>query len=155
MSARRAFEDTEVPADRSKAEIRALLLKYGAVQFGIVEEPGRALVGFVAHGRLVRLEVPLPDRRASATTKAGKYLGSGTAAALKVHDQEERRIWRAVRMWIYAELEAVASGIRSFESLFLADTVLPSGATFGAWAEPQLQQRIAAGEMPALLPARE
>lgn len=151
MTKRRPFEDTEVSADRSKAEIRALLMHYGVTQFGIAEAAGRATVGFVAGGRLVRLEVPLPDRGASATSRAGKWLRAGTPAARKIHDQDERRIWRAVRMWIFAQLEAVESGIRTFEQLFLADTVLPSGETFAAWAEPQLHGAVAAGRMPALL----
>lgn len=151
MSKRRAYEDTTVSANQSKAEIRDLLVRYGAEQFGIMESADRAVIGFVAHGRLIRLEVALPDRRQAAATKAGKLLRAGSAAALSVHDQEERRLWRATRSWIFAQLEAVESGIRTFENLFLGDTVLPSGETFAQWAEPQLAREIDAGRMPQLL----
>lgn len=148
---RRAYEDTTVSADRSKAEIRELLLRYGATQFGIVEEATRALVGFQANGRLVRLEVLLPDAQTAALTKAGKYVRAGTAAARSLHDQEERRLWRAVRAWIFAQLEAVESGIRTFEDVWLADTVLPDGKRFADWAEPQIEQQVRAGRMPSML----
>lgn len=148
---RRAYEDTTVSAHQSKAEIRDLLLRYGAEQFGIIEEHGRARVGFVAQGRLVRLDVRLPDRREPSWTKAGKLLARGSPAALSLHDQEERRLWRAVRAWIYAQLEAVESGIKTFAEVFLADTILPDGSRFADWAEPQVEQEIAAGRMPRLL----
>lgn len=151
MNKRRAYEETTVSADKSKAEIRDLLLRYGADQFGIWEERGRAVLGFRAHGRTIRLEVPLPDRHEKALTKAGKYLGAGTPAARSVHEQEERRIWRAARAWIFAQLEAVESGIRTFSEVFLADTVLPDGRRFAAWAEAQIEEQIASGSMPSLL----
>ncbi len=151
-SKRRPYEDTTVSADRSKAEVREILLRYGATQFGIMEENGRAIVMFQVQGRLVRLEVPLPDRTDSAMTKAGKYLRAGTAAALSFHDQEERRLWRATRAWIFGQVEAIESGIRTLEEVFLADILLPSGERFADWAAPQLERTVQAGEMPALLP---
>src|SRR6266446_9311018 len=102
MTRRRAYEDTTVSADRSKAEIRDILLRYGAEEFGVLEKSGQGIIGFVAHGRLVRIDVTLPDKSKSALTRSGKYLREHTPAALSVHQQEERRLWRAVRAWIYA-----------------------------------------------------
>lgn len=151
MASRRAYEDTTVSADRSQAEIRALLQRYGARQFGIMEAPGTALIGFVAHGRTVKIEVPLPDHAAEAWTKAGKLYRPGTAQSRSLHEQEERRTWRAARAWIFAQLEAVESGIKTFEEAFLADTVLPSGERFAGWAAPQLDQAVETGRMPARL----
>jgi len=151
MSQRRAFEDTTVSADKTKGEIRALLLKYGVTQFGIMEEPCRALIGFHKGGRTVRLIVPLPDKSLRALSKTGGHLPAGTPAALKVHEQEERRIWRAVRTWIFGQLEAVRSGIQTWEQVFLPWTVLSNGQTFSEWAEPQIEQEVSAGRMPRLL----
>lgn len=151
-AARKAFQQTKVQANQTKGEIRDLLVKYGATQFAILEEAQRAVIGFSAHGRTVRIEVALPDRSLSARSPAGSYLAPGTPAALAAHDQEERRLWRAVKVWIFGQLEAIASGIRTFESAFLADTVLPTGQTFHEWAEPQIQQHSLKGWMPALVP---
>ena len=151
---RRPYEDTTVSADRSKAEIREILLRYGAEQFGISEGHGHARLGFVAQGRLIRIDLGLPDRRHSAATKAGKWLRAGSAAALSIHDQEERRLWRAVRAWIYAQLESVESGIRTFSEVFLADTVLPNGERFADWAAPQIEEQVEGGRMPRLLAER-
>ncbi len=53
---------------------------------------------------------------------------------------------------VKAKLEAVEAGISTLEREFLADIVLPSGQTFGAWAAPQLESAYANGRMPALLP---
>lgn len=153
MSTRRAFEETTVSADKTKAEIRAMLLKYGAEQFGIIEGPGRAVIGFTAHGRTVRIEVPVPDPQ-RPPLPAPDARSRGAKAVQAALDQEERRIWRAVRLWIFGQLEAIRSSIRTFEIAFLSDTVLPSGQTFSEWAEPQIERQVAAGEMPALLPPR-
>lgn len=133
---KKAFHTTKVEANKTKGQIRDLLVKYGATQFGIMEEEGRALVGFHAQGRTVRIEVPLP-LPLSFNAKA-----------------EEMRIWRAVRAWIFAQLAAVDSGIKTFEEAFLADTVLPSGETFSHWAAPQIKTYLTQGQMPALLPPR-
>jgi hypothetical protein len=151
---RQAYEDTRVSAEQSKAEIRAFLLRYGAEQFGIIEEQGHALLGFVAQGRLVRIEVKLPDRRQPAYTASATLLPAGSPRALSAHAQEERRLWRAVRHWVKAQLAAVESGIRTFAEVWLADTVLPSGESFSQWAEPQIQESITQGRMPALLSGR-
>lgn len=151
MSQRKAYEETTVPANKTRGEVRDLLVKYGVEQFGIIEEPCRALIGFNHRGRTVKIEVPLPDRSLSAETKAGYYLSPGSPGALKAHDQEERRIWRAVRAWIFAQLESVASGIQTWETVFLPFTVLPSGQTFAEWAEPQLEEEVRRGRMPRLL----
>lgn len=99
----------------------------------------------------MRIVVPLPDKSLRAVSRTGGHLPPGTPAALKVHEQEERRIWRAVRTWIFGQLEAVQSGIQTFEEVFLPWTVLPSGQTFSEWAEPQIEQEVGAGRMPHLL----
>ncbi len=52
-----------------------------------------------------------------------------------------------------SKLEAVDSGIVTFEEEFLAHIVLPDGTRTGAWAVPQIERAYETGEMPALLPA--
>jgi hypothetical protein len=60
---------------------------------------------------------------------------------------------------IKAKLEAVETGITSFESEFLAHILLPDGSTFGQWAAPELERVYLSGKMPqkllGLAPPRE
>ena len=151
MTQRRAFEDTAVAANKTKMEVRDRLVKYGVQQFGIFEEPCRALIGFTHRGRTVKIEVPLPDKALRATSKSGSYLAPGTPAALKAHEQEERRIWRAVRAWVFAQLEAVASGIVTWEEVFLPFTLLGNGQTVSEWYGRQLKELADGGKLPGLL----
>ncbi len=151
MSKRRPYEDTTVSADRSKAEIREILMRYGAVQFGIVETSCRANIGFVVQGRCVKIDVDLPDAADGAVAKGGKYVRAQTPAARSIHAQEQRRLWRAVRAWIFAQCEAVECGIKTMEELFLADVIMPSGERFAEWAAPEIEESFRAGRMPQLL----
>jgi hypothetical protein len=101
----------------------------------------------------VRTEVPLPDPEATPALRApySRTAANKKEAAAK-YAQEERRLWRVVRTWILGQLEAVASGFKTFEEVFLADTVLANGQTFATWAAPQLQRQAEQGQLPPLLP---
>jgi hypothetical protein len=57
-----------------------------------------------------------------------------------------------VLLIIKAKLEAIDAGISTFDAEFLSSIMLPSGATVGEWAEPQLDRIYATGQMPRLLP---
>jgi hypothetical protein len=52
-------------------------------------------------------------------------------AAEKAWEQVTRQRWRALALVIKAKLEAVTSGISTFEAEFLANTMLPDGRTVG------------------------
>ena len=62
MSRGRYAAGTEVSTDRSKTEIEKTLARYGADQFMYGWETSRAMIGFRASGKMVRLSLPLPDR---------------------------------------------------------------------------------------------
>lgn len=144
---RRPFEETTVPADKSKSEIRAMLLRYGVEQFGIMEDAQQAVIGFRYAGRTIKIEVPMPP----PLPKQGWKSNAEMSRLRKAWEQEERRLWRVVREWIHGQLEAVASGFRTFAAVFLADTVIGRGQTFAQWAEPQLAEMQRTGKMPELL----
>ena len=69
------------------------------------------------------------------------------------YEQAVRQRWRALALVIKAKLEAVETGITSFEEEFLAHIVLPSGQTVGAWMVPQVEKAYVNGAMPPMLPA--
>lgn len=122
---------TEVPAEKTRAEIEALLRGEHGSRIVTMDEPGEIVVAWAAWGRWYRITVTHSD---------------GVSA------QERRAKWRALLLVIKAKLEAVHQGISSIEREFLADTIMPDGRTVGDWAEPQLAVAYETGKMPKLLP---
>jgi hypothetical protein len=143
---------TEVSSERTRAELERLLKRYGATRYGCMNEPNRALVVFEANGRMVQFELPMPPRDAAEfvkTPRQGKR--RSPAAAEAAWEQATRQRWRALLLVVKAKLEAVESGISTFELEFLAHLVLPDGRTFGTWALPQITAAYQTGRMPQLL----
>lgn len=145
---------TEVSVANSKTEIERTLTRFGAEAFayGWSAERDVAQVMFEHSGRRIRFSLPMPDRSAKAFTHTPTGQRRNEAAMRSAYDQEVKRRWRALLLVIKAKLEAVATGIVSFEEEFLAHIVLPAGQTVGEWVEPQLREVYGRGDMPALLP---
>lgn len=145
---------TEVPAERTRAEIERTLERFGADQFmsGWDSTTLIAVVSFRIAGRMVRLTLPLPspDDPLIAQTPAGKYRTAPQVEAELA--KETRRRWRSLLLVIKAKLTAVSDGISTIEREFMADLVLPSGATVNEWLTPQIAAAYDGGRMPALLP---
>lgn len=145
-------ENTQVPVDQSKAEIEKILNRYGADQFMYATRNDAAMVMFRAHNRLVRFIVPMPDPNSKEfrTTETGR--GRSNTAASQAYEQEIRRRWRALVLSIKGKLEAVESGIMSFEEEFMANIVLPDDVTVGELMIPKIEEAYKTGRMPKLLP---
>lgn len=153
----RFAKDTEVPVMRSQMEIGDVLRKYGADSFGFFQDGDRALVTFRAHARQVRMILPLPhiDSPEIRDLKAGTGIArrkDGPAAEYR--EKLMRQKWRCLLLSIRAKLEAVETGIESFENAFMAHICLPNGQTTGEWLKPQLEQVYLGGKMPPLLEDR-
>lgn len=147
-------EGTVVTVDKSRTEIERTLERFGATAFayGWSSDHQAAVVSFEAQDRRVRFTLPLPDRSAREFTHTSRNVRRTEQSMRDAYDAELRRRWRALGLVIKAKLEAVATGIITFEKEFLAHIVLPSGQTVGEWTEPQLAQVYGSDEMPALLP---
>lgn len=137
---------TTVSQEKSRVEIERLLARYKATKFASGWEADRAVILFEAHDRRVRFELlmPLMTDKAIASRRTPK-------ARIAAHEQECRRRWRALVLVIKAKLEAVETGITTFEKEFLAHILLPDGRTVGQWAAPQLFSVYKNNKMPALL----
>lgn len=142
---------TEVTVDRSRSEIERTLARYGATAFMYGWDQTKAVVEFEADGRRIRFLLPLPDRNdpAFVLTPAKKAKRS-PGDAEKAWEQACRQCWRALALVIKAKLEAVDAGISEFESEFLANVVLPNGATVGDFIRPQIASAYSGGGMPQL-----
>lgn len=149
----RYAESTTVSSDRSRAEIEKTLSRYGADGFLYGWFGQRAQVGFEMKGRRIRIELPLPDKNADEFQLTPSKKWSRTPDQIEqAYEQAVKQRWRALALVIKAKLEAVETGITTFEEEFLAHIVLPSGATTGAFLIPQIEQAYRTQQMPALLP---
>ncbi|MCG7309717.1 MULTISPECIES: hypothetical protein [Brachybacterium] len=150
-------KSTTVDPSRSRAEIESVLARYGATGFGYATEDdgetSRAAVTFIAHGRQVRFLMTMPsrsDRKFTRTPERGTPRSAD--AAFKAWEQACRQRWRALALVIKAKLEAVESGIVTFEAEFLAHTIVPgTGQTVSEQIEPSLALAIESGRAPAML----
>jgi len=147
---------TDVSIERTRAEIEHLIRRYGATGFGYAWLGGQATIFFQMEGHTVRLYLPMPDPDDPEFTHTpSKLLRRSDEARESCYTQACRARWRALSLVLKAKLEAMQTGITTFEDEFLAGIVLPNQQTVGAWAKPQLQAALDAGKMPALMPGCE
>lgn len=141
--------NTTVATERSRAEIEAILRRYGAASFGYAYDATGAKIGFELHGRRIRFLLPYPPVSEFSRTPTGKPRTRDSAATAL--DQALRQRWRALVLVIKAKLEAVEAGITTLEDEFLAHIVLPDGSTVGERTVPQIASAYSTGQMPPLL----
>lgn len=142
--------NTDVTIDRSRAEIEKVLTRYGATQFLYGWTETGAMIAFIARNRQVRFELPMPERKDYLRTETGR--ARTAKAAEEAWEQARRQRWRALALVVKAKLEAVESGIVTFDEEFLAHIVTPDGRRVGDAVVPRMVESIENGTMPALMP---
>jgi hypothetical protein len=164
-------KETTVSVDKTRNELDALLVKYGASQrvTAVDDAAGVAIVGFTMAGLQVRLRVPLPKRDPWPPTSQRfyedrrklprgwwKWSDGRRGTWLKTHHEQAcRSRWRGVLLIVKAKLELIEMGLSTVEREFLADIALPNGRTVGEWLSPQIADAYENGQMPPMLgPAR-
>ena len=143
---------TDVSSDRSRAEIERTLERYGARQFMYGWNEGQAVIGFAINDRQVRFILPLPDRDSTEFTRTPTGRARAANQVREAYEQAVRQCWRALALVIKAKLEAVESGIVTFDAEFLAHIVLPDGRTVADDVVPKLVDAYRDHEVPSLLP---
>ena len=150
----RYAEGTEVSTERSKAEIERILARYGADQFMSGWDSSRAFLGFRVQDRMVRIHLPLPDRNAEEfQLTPSKRWERSESDRIKAYEKACRQRWRALALVVKAKLEAVETGIATFDEEFLSYILLPDNTTVGEHLLPQVAQTYLDGSMPPMLPA--
>ncbi len=107
----KAYEDTSVPAAKSKEQIEALLKKFAVQAVRFTSFPSYALLEFVRKekdGRLVPYRVVIKPRVKQFARNATREL-----------DQSERQVWRVAYWWLKSKIEAIDFGLVEFEQDFL------------------------------------
>lgn len=143
---------TTVSVEKSKGEIENLLRRYGADQFMSGWEDGRSLIQFRAKGKHIRFVLPLPlktEERFLRTPGRGNEYSPERADSL--WEQACRQSWRAMVLVVKAKLEAVESGITTFEEEFYAHIVLPNGKTIFQETSNAVEIAYSEGKMQPLL----
>lgn len=137
---------TSVSSDASRAEIEKTLRRYGADDFAYATNRERAMIGFSAGGRQVRFLLPMPDPAAREFTHTpGRGLQRTVAERDKAYEQAVRQKWRALALMVKAKLEAVESGIVSFEQEFLPHIVMPGGQSVYEAVRPTIERSYELG----------
>ena len=144
---------TSVSSERSKAEIERLLTRYGAASFASGWQGDQATIVFSMEDRRIKFVLPLPKMDAKEFTHSPtRNKRRSDTDAYKEWEQASRQRWRALALVVKAKLEAVESGITSFESEFMAHIVLPDGKTVAEHAMPMIAAAYHSGKVQALLP---
>jgi hypothetical protein len=145
-------EGTTVSPEQSQMEISKTLRRYGASGFGYGWEGDRAMITFIVAERKVRFELDLPSEGDSqfATTPGGR-VRTDKGARKAAWEGEIRRRWRALALAIKAKLEAVETGITTFEEEFLAHLVLPDDTVVGPRVVAEVERAWRAGVAPPRL----
>lgn len=152
-------QDTSVSVEKSRAEIEAILARYGATRFAYMTGDTQAVIGFQAGGKFVKFTLPLPNANADQF-RIQKFYRMGRLISSKPRDPDSlrkaweqacRSKWRSLALCIKAKLEAVAAGITTFEAEFLAHFVVPGGGTLGERIIPQLDEMSKSGRMPQMM----
>jgi hypothetical protein len=144
---------TSVPSDRSRSEIERTVSRYGADSFAYGWQDGKgAIVQFRMRDRQVRFTLPMPDRNAKEFTHTPtRGTRRSAAAAAEAFDQAVRQRWRALALVVKAKLEAVESGIVTFEQEFGMHMVMPDGRTVADHVLPGVEQAYLTGTVKPLI----
>lgn len=134
-----------VSCSASQAEIQVMLTDHGAYGFRCASEQGRAAVAFSSDDRRFRLVLALPGSDALLPGRASDApIPDGTPQGSRNGQEVARRRWRQLSSLIRAKLEAVDSGIVTFDEEFFAYMVMPGGGTVFEASSPGIAAAYAA-----------
>lgn len=154
MAARRFAEDSSVPVDRSRVEIRELLAEWGCSAMGWTDhfEKGIVELGFVWDPSIVeragKKKEYCPKRHGwtciPCDWKDGYKASSGNTFRVRLRlevgldPQKQRTAHRLLLLKIKADLNAAQAGLAKAEEVFLPWIVDGNGATFAEKMIPLL-----------------
>lgn len=125
----RYAEGTTVGIERSRAEVEAILKRYGANRFMYVADGDVVTLAFEMNQYTCKLTVQPPARSMFTRTKTGR--SRSTKVADDAWEAEDRRRWRVLVLSLKARLESIAAEAETFEQAFSGLFLLQSGNTLG------------------------
>ena len=113
---------TEVPAEKSIAEIMAILTKHGATEIMSSYNAGTAIgLTFVVptkHGSLA-FQLPAHIDKVYSILINERYDAWKEDVKTRVHKQAERVAWRILKDWVRAQMAIVQTEMVTVEEVFL------------------------------------
>lgn len=148
----RYASNTQVPVEKSQAELKRLLTRYGADGFMLGERGIEAVVQFAISGRVIKfaLTMPNPEDDEFRLTAHRRTVRSEDAA-YKAWEQACRQKWRALCLFVRATLEAVEEGVVDFDEAMMPFTMINGRETFSERYGKEVQKWIERGDAPTLL----
>ena len=140
--------DTSVPASRSREEVARLLVRYGVSDFATGVVGDDAVVAFVMRQRHVKITVPMTRREEFKDYRARN---GRVVSGEREYEQATRSRWRSLVLILKAKLEAVASGVVTFEQEFGMHLVLPDGRTVAEHVVPEIRWAYENNQAPPML----
>ena len=132
--ARTPYEDTSVPAERSKTQIAKALRAAGARGVQFDEE-------WQDEGSVVRVRFAWPHGEEEETVTVVRLEATTLPSSPRVSiEQRERQAWRGLAWYLESNLKAATFGLIPFEAIFLAHFEAPGGRTIGEVLIPQIEQ---------------
>ena len=143
---------TEVSVEKSQAELKKILIRYGATAFMLGESGDRAMIQFSISGRIVKFTLEMPDRSSDDfLLTSSRGLERSEAAAYKAWEQACRQKWRALCLFVHATLEAVEEGVVDFDEAMMPVTLIDGRHTFHEKYGGDVKEWIKGGHAPAHL----
>ena len=151
---RRYASGTAVATERSQAEIKKTLQRYGAdnVTIGESMAQGVALIQFLHRDLPCQIRVKLPkaqEERFHLTPSRGRRRTS--EAARMAWQDECRRKWRVILLLIKAKLEAIEEEVVSPREALLSWLLLPNGQNVSQALEGKWEKMLKGGDVGQLL----
>jgi hypothetical protein len=141
--------NTSVSIENSRMEIERTLARYGAEEFIYGAKPDQAVIQFRYAKRIIRFNLPLKGWQSFKTSPKGRSRRDGPAQ--EAWEQDCRSRFRALALVLKAKLEAVESGITTFEEEFLAHVLLPNGQTVYEETRAKIATAYESGKVPMML----
>jgi hypothetical protein len=124
-------------------------VEYGATDVVFSQRGNQSAIAFRGGGRQFRIVVSLPDSDGSVMIQGDTAQGPIREAKAKALERANRRFWHALALSIDAKLAAVAAGVATLESEFLAHVVLPGNHTVLDELEPVIESAYRSGRRPS------
>jgi hypothetical protein len=140
-----------VDASRTLQELRKLLIKHGANEFGSALVAGREAIVFSRDGITYRFSVPVAVTESEVPEPVRKAYRRAVHGPDLVEHENNRRL-RSLAAVIKAQLIAIEDGILSFEETFIGGTVTDNGQTVAERMAPELKRASLEGRIPRALP---
>lgn len=130
--------NTEIPVERSQAEIEKLLRDRGGEKFNRGDDGKFEVVACQLNGRLLMFELPLENE--------------AEVRSAEKRSKRRRSRWRALLLTIKAKFVSVDAGVESFDEAFLAQIVVPTddgrADRVGRIAQKQIAEAYKKGAIP-------